>query len=362
MTKEDEKWMRRALVLAHRGSGTVSPNPMVGAVIVKNGKKISEGFHRNYGGPHAEIEAINDAQRKGKDLRGATVYVTLEPCSHFGKTPPCADALIREGVTRVVAAVQDPNPLVAGKGLKKLRAAGIAVRTNVLRKEASALNRHFFTAVTEKRPFVAIKAAQTADGFIARPDGSSRWITNAASRTFVHRLRTEFDAVLVGAGTVTADDPQLTVRAVSGRNPVRIILDGACSVPEQRSIFSRDARTIIYTTQRGAASHPRSVIAWKKQGVEVVVLKGRGTTLDLTVVMDDLREKRIGSVLVEGGASTYAAFLKEKFVDDLYLFTAQKRFSDGIRTFPNGKRPRGPRRSVRLFGTDRLEIFTVRNR
>ena len=351
--------MQRALSLARLGVGSVSPNPMVGAVIVKNGKRIAEGYHQHYGGPHAEIVAINDAKRRGKDLHGSTIYVTLEPCSHFGKTPPCADAIIREGFARVVAAVQDPNPLVAGRGLEKIRSAGIAVRTNVLKNEAAALNRQFFTAVTQQRPFIALKAAQTADGFIARPDGSSRWITNAESRKFVHRLRNEFDAVLIGAGTVAVDDPQLTVRAVKGRNPVRIVLDGACSSSPDRAVFNSDARTILYVTHRGAKAHPTTMRGLKKKKIEIVAMKGRGTMLDLHAVLDDLREKRIGSVLVEGGAGTYASFLNAGIVDELFLFTARKKFTNGLLAFPEGRTPRGKRRSRQYFGTDRLEIFSL---
>jgi diaminohydroxyphosphoribosylaminopyrimidine deaminase/5-amino-6-(5-phosphoribosylamino)uracil reductase len=212
--------MDRCFRLARKGTGSVSPNPLVGAVLVKNGVKIGEGFHERFGGHHAEINAIRNALARKKEILGSTLYVNLEPCSHHGKTPPCVDAVIRHGIAKVVIGCMDPNPVVAGRGIALLRKNNITVRCGVRGKEAEQLNQAFFKHILTGRPFITLKAAQTSDGYIARLDGTSQWITNHWSRRYVHQLRNENDAVLVGSGTVLQDDPELTVRSVPGRNPV----------------------------------------------------------------------------------------------------------------------------------------------
>lgn len=331
--RSDTYWMQRCLTLAAKGAGSVSPNPMVGAVIVKDGKVLGEGFHRQFGGPHAEVEAIRDADRHRLDPAGATMYVSLEPCSHTGKTPPCADALISNGFARVVVAVQDPNPKVSGRGIARLRRYGIRCDVGVMEREARALNRAFFKHITTGSPFVAVKAAQTADGFIARIDGSSKWITNLRSRTEAHRLRTQFDAVMVGAGTVLMDDPELTVRHVQGRDPIRIVVDGRFNVPVTSKVFRPGARRILVTSGRSARKYSGLVNVLSELGVEVIALPGRSDVLPMEQVMKELGKRGIGSILIEGGQGLSTAALNAGVVHALYLFTARKKFGNGIRTF-----------------------------
>jgi diaminohydroxyphosphoribosylaminopyrimidine deaminase/5-amino-6-(5-phosphoribosylamino)uracil reductase len=333
MIRSDTYWMHRCFSLAVKGNALASPNPMVGAVIVKNGRKIGEGYHEQFGGPHAEVQAIRDARSRRHDLSGATLYVNLEPCSHHGKTPPCADAILQSGITRVVIAVEDPNPLVAGRGIRLLRENGIRCRVGVQKQNAVLLNKFFLKFIRTGMPYVSIKAAQTSDGFIAREDGSSKWITNIRSRRFGHRLRAQYDAVLVGARTVTNDDPELTVRLVKGKNPVRIILDGRVSIPERRKIFSRKAPTLLYTDTSIKREHYQKVRALSNQGVTIIDMKGKNGKLDIREILKDLGRRGISSVLVEGGRSTYTAFLNARCVDTLWLFTSPKKFGTGMKTF-----------------------------
>ncbi|NUN70610.1 MAG: bifunctional diaminohydroxyphosphoribosylaminopyrimidine deaminase/5-amino-6-(5-phosphoribosylamino)uracil reductase RibD [Bacteroidetes bacterium] len=358
--RPDSYWMQRCLTLAAKGSGMVSPNPMVGAVIVKDGKVLGEGFHRQFGGPHAEIEALRDADLRRHDPAGATMYVSLEPCSHTGKTPPCTEALISNGIARVVAAVQDPNPKVSGRGIAKLRRYGIRCDVGVMEEEARTLNRTFFTYISAKRPFVAVKAAQTADGFIARPDGSSQWITNLRSRTEAHRLRTQFDAVMVGAGTVVMDDPSLNVRHVEGRDPVRIVVDGRFTVPVTAQVFRPGVRRIFFTSRRSAQRYAGLVRVLTELGVEVIALPAKRDALPLDRVMTEIGKRGIASVLIEGGQQLSTAALNAGVVHALYLFTARKKFGSGIRTFGEFSVSfRKQLRSRRTFAGDELREYSV---
>lgn len=306
--------MRRALSLARKGRGAVSPNPMVGCILVSGGKIVGEAWHRRFGGPHAEALALRAA---GDKARGATAYVTLEPCcGHPGKkTPPCAPALISAGVRRVVAATRDANPAVSGRGLKMLKAAGIKTEIGVLKKEAEALNRAFFTRMRLNRPYVILKAALSLDGKSAATSGRSQWITGAGARKTVHRLRAETDAVLVGVGTVIADNPALTAHG-AGKDPVRVVLDTKLRTPPRSRLLDGKAPTLIFTASRGTLP-----------GAEVIRVPSSQGRTSLKAVLGVLAKKGIGSVLVEGGPRIHASFLKEKFVDEARIFISPKLLS-----------------------------------
>ena len=350
---DDEKWMRRCFALALKGRGKVSPNPLVGAVIVRRGKLLGEGYHRKFGGPHAEIRALREARRKHSDVRGATLYVSLEPCAHYGKTPPCADAIVRSGIGRVVAATKDPNPLVAGKGFEILRKGGIEVTVGILKKDAQEINEKFIKYITTGLPFVALKAAQTRDGFIAKEDGSSKWISSSASRRVVHRLRAEYDAVVIGARTATIDDPKLTVRAVKGRDPLRILIDGNLSTPLNAAMFNDKGRkrTIVFFKEGNEVR-----TKWlKAKGVQVIPMKNKNGRISVKDILSRAAEKGIGSLFVEGGQSIYRQFLSARAADKVYLFTSPKKFHKGLLTFGH-PRPRFTmtRKRKRKIGRDLL--------
>lgn len=318
----DTQYMQRALDLAALALGRTSPNPVVGAVIVKNGLIVGEGYHQKAGTPHAEIHALRQA---GEQARGADIYVTLEPCSHYGKTPPCADALIEAGVKRVVVAVLDPNPLVSGRGIEILKQAEITTQVGVLEQVARRLNEAFFKYVTTKRPLVSLKTAMTLDGKIATAQGSSRWITGEKARGFVHRLRNQYDAIMVGIGTVLADDPLLNTRLddEEARDPVRIIIDGQLLLPLDSQIVKTSNRqpTLVYTSH--AVEYDREA-ALKNKGLEIIRIDGSHDHLDLSQVMDDLGKRDLTSVLVEGGSGLNASLLEQRLVDKLYWFIAPK--------------------------------------
>lgn len=331
--------MRRALELARRGAGHVAPNPMVGCVVVHEGRVLGEGFHARFGGPHAEVEALHQVTRRDL-LPTATVYVTLEPCAHYGKTPPCADLLLREGVRRVVIANVDPNPLVGGQGLARLRAGGVEVVTGVLQAAAAQLNRRFFTRITEQRPYVVLKWAQTADGYLARADGSSRWISGALSRRWVHRWRTEEAAILVGAGTAVTDNPRLTARDWEGPSPLRVVIDRRGQLPDALHLLDGTVPTRCYTTAPQPADRP---------GVTYVALR-EGTPV-VQQVLTDLHAAGVASLFVEGGARTLRTFFDAALWDEARVFTAPKTFGDGL----PAPRPRGQLRREVAVGDDRLQ-------
>ncbi|MBI1846175.1 MAG: bifunctional diaminohydroxyphosphoribosylaminopyrimidine deaminase/5-amino-6-(5-phosphoribosylamino)uracil reductase RibD [Candidatus Rokubacteria bacterium] len=312
--------MRRALELAARARGLTSPNPMVGAVVVSDGRVVGEGYHRHAGAPHAEIEALAAA---GAAARGATLYVTLEPCNHHGRTPPCAPAVAASGVARVVCAIADPNPFVAGGGAPTLRAAGLEVVTGVLAAEAAALNRVFLTAVGERRPHVLLKAAATLDGKIADLHGASRWITGEAARRHAHRLRSEVDAIVVGVGTALRDDPALTVRldAPWPREPLRVVLDVAARTPATaRLITAGTAARALIAIGEGAPA-PR-VAALREAGATVVSCPAADGRVDPAAALRALFERDVRAVLLEGGGEVHASFLAAGLVDRVAIFLA----------------------------------------
>ncbi len=312
--------MRLALRLGRRGLGRTRPNPPVGAVLVVNGTVVGRGYHRQAGGPHAEIEALRAA---GGRARGATLYVTLEPCAHHGRTPPCTDAVIAAGVRRVVIGTRDPNPTVPGKGLERLGAAGIVVRSGVLQTACDALIAAFRKYVTTGLPFVTLKLAASLDGRIATAGGESQWITGADSRRFVHRLRAEHDAVLVGAETVMRDDPELTCRLRGGRNPIRIILDGRLRLPPGARVLTntQPAATLVLAGRGASAAKVRKIEAG---GAEVLCLPDQAGRIAMSRVLQALGRRGITSVLIEGGASVAATVVAERMVDRLLIFYAPK--------------------------------------
>ena len=292
--------MKRALELAARGLRRTSPNPMVGCVILKNGRIIGEGWHHEYGHPHAEIEALTDAQTHGEDVRGSTVYVTLGPCSHWGKTPPCANRLVDEGIAEAVIAMRDPNPKVDGKGIEILRSAGITVtELPEFEAEAKFLNRGFVFVQKYSRPFVTLKMAVSLDGRMCLANGSSKWLTGIEARTLAHAIRAENDAVLVGVGTVLADDPELTVRNVAGMNPLRVVLDGHGRTPADAKIHGTDGKCLVMSGE------------------------------NLHETLRDLAHRGVNTLMVEGGAKVISSFLREGLADYVKVFVSPRILGEG---------------------------------
>jgi diaminohydroxyphosphoribosylaminopyrimidine deaminase/5-amino-6-(5-phosphoribosylamino)uracil reductase len=316
----DLVFMQRAVELAERGRGLTSPNPLVGAVLVREGRVVGEGAHLRAGGPHAEIAAL---QAAGDGARGATLYVTLEPCAHQGRTPPCAPAVARAGVGRVVIALADPNPLVVGGGADQLRAAGITVELGILAAEAERQNRAWLTAMRQRRPHVTLKAAATLDGKLADVHGTSKWITGEAARQRAHRLRAESDAVVVGVTTVLRDDPALTVRLAEPwtREPYRIVLDTTARLGADARVLhaGTPSRTIIAV---GTQAPPERVTALASVGVQVLRCPTREGRVDPVALLQRLFELEVRAVLVEGGGETHAAFVEAGVVDRVALFLA----------------------------------------
>jgi len=320
VAEADQIWMRRALDLAARARGRTSPNPMVGAVLVKDGQLIGEGFHAYAGSDHAEVAALRDA---GPAARGATLYVSLEPCSHYGRTPPCVEQILQAGIRRVVAACEDPNPAVSGKGIAALRAAGLSVDVGVLAEEAERLNEAFFTHVRTGRPFVTLKVAASLDGKIATRTGESRWITGESARRRVHQLRNEMDAVLVGIGTVLRDDPLLTTRLeiADQRDPIRVVVDNLARLPLRAKAVNRasTAPTILAVSQMA----PRTKLeALEREGVQVIVVESSPRRVSLERLIEALGKRGILSVMIEGGAEINASALREGVVDKVLVFLA----------------------------------------
>mgnify|MGYP000844851779 CR=1 FL=1 len=315
-----EQYMRRALALARLACGCTSPNPMVGAVIVKNGQVVGEGFHAKAGTPHAEIHALKQA---GELARGATLYVTLEPCSHYGRTGPCVQSIIQAGIAQVVVAMTDPNPLVAGRGLQQLRQAGIEVIEGVLAKEAARLNEVFIKWITTKMPFVVLKTAMSLDGKIATSTGDAKWITGPAARRRVHLYRQCYDAILVGIGTVLADDPALTVRLPGAtKNPLRVIVDSQARTPLTAQVVTDGKAPTIIAVAPDAP--PERVAALRATGAEIMVVPRGYGGIDLRQLLAELGRRQITSVLVEGGSRINGTFFAENLVDKVYWFVAPK--------------------------------------
>ena len=302
--------------LALKAAGRTSPNPMVGAVLVRGGKIIATGFHRIAGEDHAEIVAL---KRVGSKAKGATLYINLEPCSHYGRTPPCSEALIRAGVKEVVAGMMDPNPLVGGRGFRELKRAGIKVRVGLLEEECRTLNEAFIKYVTRRLPFVTLKLAASLDGKIAAVTGDARWISSETSRRMVHKLRNQVDAIVAGVGTVLADDPQLTCRIPNGRNPWRVILDSRLRIPLAASLLRQTdpERSIIVTSDRSSRQRVRAI---ESLGAQVWRLRLRRGKIPWTAILRKLAAKDVLSVMIEGGATTAGWALREKAVDKIMLF------------------------------------------
>ena len=316
----EEKYMKRAIELANLGKGFVNPNPLVGAVIVKDGKIIGEGYHECFGHAHAEVNAFLNAT---EDVTGADIYVTLEPCSHYGKTPPCALKIIEKKIKRVFISQSDPNPLVNSKGVKLLEDAGILVESGILEEETKAQNEIFLKYIQTKKPFVAMKYAMTLDGKIATKSRDSKWITNEKSRKFVHELRNQYMSIMVGVGTVIADDPSLdTRRDQPSRNPIRIVIDPKLEIPLDSKIIktAKEIQTIVVT---GIDANESRIKKIRDLGVEVLQ-KQANPNIDLESLMVDLGEKKIDSVLIEGGSFLHGQALLSNILDKAYVFIAPK--------------------------------------
>jgi len=318
--KFDQDYMRMALELAASALGKTNPNPVVGAVIVKDGVIVGTGLHRKAGEPHAEVHAFRMAGDHAKD---ATLYVTLEPCSHYGKTPPCALLVKESGVKRVVVATEDPNPQVAGRGINILREAGIEVEVGVLQKEAQQLNERFIHNMIHETPFVISKVAMTLDGKIATHTGHSQWITGEAARKEVHLLRNEVDGILVGIGTVLADNPKLTTRLEGpSKNPIRIILDANLRTPLEAHITDcEEAKTIIVTA---AIAHSEKAIALKEKGVDLLIVPSINGQLDLKIALKELYKLGITDILLEGGSEVNASFMRQGLIQKYLVYIAPK--------------------------------------
>ena len=321
-TAQDVKYMRRALALAARALGRTSPNPLVGAIVVNGGEVVGEGYHQSAGSAHAEVHAIN---RAGTDAHGGTLYVTLEPCVHYGRTPPCTEAIIQSGITQVFAAHEDPNPKVGGKGIEELEKAGVRVQMGLCESEARRLNEVFIKYIRTNRPFVIIKSAMSLDGKIATISGESQWISSKASRLRGHEIRDTVDAILVGVKTVFNDDPTLTTRLPgrNGKDPARIIVDSECRTPLKARVLNPDGEgyAIIATTKR--ASKER-IARLEAEGAKVWVVEEDGNRVCLSALMLALGCKGITSVLIEGGAEINASALKAGIVDKVMFFIAPK--------------------------------------
>ena len=334
--------MKRALSLAKLGLGKVAPNPMVGCVIVCNDKIIGEGYHKVFGGPHAEVNAIQQVKDQSL-LTESTAFVTLEPCAHFGKTPPCADLLIKSGVKKVVIGTRDSNPLVAGKGIEKLQKAGIEVVENIMEKECRQLNRRFFTFHEKSRPYVILKWAQTLDGYLDKqrsPDEIGiNWISGPETKSIVHKWRSEEQAILVGRNTIMNDNPSLTVRDYSGKNPIRVVIDSQLTIGNLKNVFSDDAETLVFNRIK---NEKQATIEW---------IKIQETSTDN--ILKELFKRGIQSILVEGGSRTLQYFIIDNVWDEARIIVGDLQFGAGIKAPIINKLPN----DTYLFGDDRIYTF-----
>ena len=313
--------MHRCLQLAKNGLGSVAPNPMVGCVIVHGGKIIEEGYHQVFGGAHAEVNAINSVTDKSL-LRQSTIYVSLEPCSHFGKTPPCADLIIKSEIPRAVIAIRDPNPLVAGRGIERLKSAGVEVIENICESEATFLNRRFITHHLQKRPYIILKWAQSADGFMDRnradnEDPKINWISHPRTKKQVHLWRSQEQAIMVGKQTIINDNPQLDTREIDGPSPLRIVLAGDGSIPKNSKVLTDGKPTILFNTERLETTRAAEWIKTEKN--------------NLTTVLRDLGERGISSVLVEGGAKILSSFIAQNLWDEVRIIQSTSILGSGLK-------------------------------
>jgi diaminohydroxyphosphoribosylaminopyrimidine deaminase/5-amino-6-(5-phosphoribosylamino)uracil reductase len=323
--------MKEALRLARRGLGRTSPNPAVGAVVVRDGRVIAGGYHRRAGTAHAEVNALADLE--GSARPGDILYVTLEPCNHHGRTPPCTEAILKSRIKKVVVGMRDPNPNVSGGGCEFLRARGVEVATGVLEEECRRLNEEYIKFVTARRPFIIAKAALTLDGWTATSTGHSKWITGEKSRQFVHRMRDRVDAVMVGIGTVFADDPLLDtrLRKGKGKSPIRIILDTKLRLPYAARVLTHSDAAMTWLVVGDDVS-PRKLKNFSKKGVSLLLSQKKEGRIDLAVLMDNLGRRSITSVLLEGGSTLMGSMMRERLIDKFYIFVAPKILggSDGI--------------------------------
>ncbi|MFC1511248.1 bifunctional diaminohydroxyphosphoribosylaminopyrimidine deaminase/5-amino-6-(5-phosphoribosylamino)uracil reductase RibD [Candidatus Margulisiibacteriota bacterium] len=320
-SEDDLKFMREALSLAKSAEGKTTPDPIVGAVLVKDGSIISMGYHGEVKTPHAEAWAIEKA---GKKVKGSTLYTNLEPCSHYGNNPPCVDMILTSGIKEVVAAMKDPNPLVNGKGFRKLKKYGVKVRVGLLKQEAERLNEVFVKYATTKKPFVVLKSAMTLDGKIAARTGASRWVASNEARKFAHHLRNVYDAIVVGVGTVLIDNPKLTTRMVAKiKNPIRIVLDAFARTPLKADVLSKGARTIIVV---GPKAKQGKLTALKKRGAEILKVPAPKGKIDLKALLRKLGRMKITSLLVEGGGEVNASFFESGLVNKAHFIIAPKIF------------------------------------
>jgi diaminohydroxyphosphoribosylaminopyrimidine deaminase/5-amino-6-(5-phosphoribosylamino)uracil reductase len=343
---EDLKFMRRAIFLAEKGGAYVSPNPRVGAVIVKNGLIVGEGAHGRYGGPHAEIAALRKA---GPKARGATLYVTLEPCSHFGKTPPCTEALVRAGIRRVEAAMKDPFPLVAGRGFARLRKAGIQVGSGLLEKNARRINENFLFSVRNKRPKVILKAAVSLDGKITTVAGRSKWITGVIARQKAHAMRAAADAILVGCRTALKDNPALTVRLPGFKRkdgwPLRVVLDSELRTNPRMKIFKGIQKTVVFTSRKASLAREKG---FQTKGIQVFRVPLIRKMLSLKAVLRALHFLNVRTLFVEGGGRVHSSFLEQKLADEVVLFISPKILGGNAPTWVGGAGVKNPNHAIGL--------------
>lgn len=319
----DKKYMKMAIELAKKGEGTVNPNPMVGAIVVKNGKIIGTGYHKQYGGPHAEVYALAEAGELAKD---AEMYVTLEPCSHYGKTPPCADAIIKAGIKRCIVAMKDPNPLVSGRGLNKMAEAGIEVISGIMESESQNINKVFVKYISKDTPYIFLKTALTLDGKIATSTGDSKWISNDAAREEVQKYRNKYMGIMVGINTVLKDNPRLTARIDNGIDPYRIVIDPDLVINLDANIIKNniDKKTIIVSSQENKDTEKYKKL--KDKNVKFILIHGK--EFEIYIVMKEIKKLGIDSVLVEGGSKVISHILREKLVDEGVFFIAPKILGD----------------------------------
>ncbi|NMB41626.1 MAG: bifunctional diaminohydroxyphosphoribosylaminopyrimidine deaminase/5-amino-6-(5-phosphoribosylamino)uracil reductase RibD [Firmicutes bacterium] len=353
----DERYMWMALDLARQGRGKTSPNPLVGAILVKDGEVVGTGFHKKAGDRHAEIIALQDAAEKA---RAATLYINLEPCCHYGKTPPCTEAIIRAGVRKVVIAVIDPNPLVSGKGIRRLEKAGIKIKLGVLEDKAKRLNEVYFKYITTQKPFVIVKTAMTLDGKIATSSGESRWISGERSRKFVHRLRSVTDGIMVGINTALQDDPLLTARfdGVKSPGPVRIIVDSKGRLPLDSKIVktASEIKTVLATTE---SVRPDKIKVLESSGVEILMLPQKKKQVSLQKLMSALGAMGITSLLVEGGGTLNYSLLNENIIDKIYFFIAPLLF--GGENAPSPLGGTGVSELKRSWSVENMEVKQLDN-
>lgn len=351
----EKYYLKKCFKLAQKGRGQVSPNPLVGAVLVKNGKMIGQGWHKKFGEAHAEVNAIQNAK---ENVSGSTLYCNLEPCCHTNKqTPPCVPLIIRKKIKKVVISNPDPNKNVNGKGIKQLRDAGIEVITGILEDEGKALNKFYFKYVLKKIPYITLKIAQSIDGKISLSNKEQTWLTGTESVKYVHKLRNEYDAVLVGANTINVDNPLLTVRKVRGRNPFRIVIDGSLSLPIKSRILNATdpEKTWVFTS---SSSNSKKIIQLEKLGVRVYKIRTSAKNeIDLLNVLKILAKNKIASVLVEGGQKIFSQFLNQNLFDEIIILQSPKFLGSGINAFDNIKLKQLEIKEISRLGVDIRMVF-----